>query len=102
MSNRSNGAGKLAAGDEDSVVAAHGERLAQRGSGAGRPHGHGRHPAAAFVPQQERQLNGIQVHRVDDALDALADDGARLLVHADIAGLGHLLDADDDAHVLPC
>jgi hypothetical protein len=92
------GPGEGLAGDEHGRVAAHSDGLFQCGDRLGRAHGHGHHFPAVLLAQADGDLDGEQVQRVDDGLDAFADHGAGGLVHLDGVGLRHLLDGHDDSH----
>ncbi len=54
--------------------------------------------AAVRLAKADGDLDGVEVQRVDDGLDALADHGAGGLVHLDGVGLRHLLDGYDNSH----
>ena len=84
------------------VVAAHEERAVQDLRSLRRTHGDGRYLAAVLVPQAQARLDGVLVHGVYDALDALAQEVA-VLVQPHLVGVGDLLYKNYDVHpaVLP-
>jgi hypothetical protein len=79
-------------------VGAEADALAQRFLRLRRAHAQHRHAAAELVLQAQRLFEREQVVRVDDRRHALAHDGVGDRVHADLRGVRHLLDADDDVH----
>ena len=57
--------------------------------------------AAMLFGEPDGGLDGVEVERVDDDLDSLADHRAGLRIHLDLAGFRDLLDWDDNVHLCP-
>ena len=92
--------GERRIGDEDGVVAAHGQRAAQRlGCLLGTHRQVGDALDGAVIEQAQGLLDGVLVERIDDGLDAGAVEAQVIGVALVGAGGRDLLDADDDLHV---
>ena len=54
--------------------------------------------ATVLLNELESGFDGVLIKRVDDAGYALPDEGVGLRVDADLGGVRHLLDRNDDVH----
>jgi len=93
------GAGEGLVGQQDHLVGAAVQRLAQHGDGGRRAHRDDGHAAAVAVLELERLLEGVEVLGVEHGRQRGAVDRAVLLhrVTRHVGGVGDLLDEDDEA-----
>ncbi len=94
-------AGEGAVGDEDALVGAHADRLAQDGLGLGRAHGDGRDLPAKLRFQAERFLDRVLIEGIDDGGHALPDERVGPGIDLDLGRIRNLLDTHDDMQRTP-
>ena len=94
------GAAELTGGQQIGLIRAHGQRFPQSHIRLGRAHAHHGNGAAHLLAQPQRGLQTGLVVMVDDAGHALADQGVGLGIQLYLGGIGNLLDANNDLHML--
>jgi hypothetical protein len=85
--------------DVHGAVGTHGQRLADGVGGRVRTDGQDGDRAAVRLLDRQRLLDGVLVHLVDDVVGGGPDDRVVLRVQRALAaGIGDLLDQNDDLH----
>ena len=92
------GTAKLAVGEQDGSVDAHGEGFAQDGLGLGKTHGDDRDVCTVFIFQLKGELQTTLVVGVHDAGNAFADERAGLGVDFHLGSVRHLFYANYYIH----
>ena len=92
------GPAELPGGDQNSLVSAHGQSLAEHPGGGGRTHGDHNDLATGGVLHFQGGLQGVHVVGIGDGLHGSAVQGT-VGIHSDLAGgIGNLLNRNNDLH----
>ena len=96
------GAGERPVGEQDDLVGAAVQRLAQHLGRGRRAHGEHGHAAAVAVLEAQRLFEGVQVFGVEDRRQRRPVDGAVVFhgLAGHVGGVRDLLDQDDDAQLV--